>query len=83
MDVDKLKTLISLGENSQIQFKEKADSAYKIGCEMVAFSNSQGGIIIIGINDKNGDITGLTFSEVQQTANLLANAATENIIPSI
>lgn len=47
--------LRDLAEAGQVQFKERIvskDDKYEIGCEMVTFSNSRGGRLIIGINDK-------------------------------
>ncbi|MDE5876966.1 MAG: putative DNA binding domain-containing protein [Muribaculaceae bacterium] len=77
--------LRDLAEAGQLQFKErifKADK-YEIGCEMVAFSNSRGGRIIIGIDDKLGRINALSFMELQETTNLLTNIASENVIPNV
>ena len=54
-----------------------------MGCEMVAFSNTHGGQLVIGINDKTGKINALSFQEVQETTSLLGNIASENVIPSI
>ena len=71
--------LIKKGESSKVQFKEKVDDAYKIGTEMVAFSNSRGGIIIIGVRDKTGEIIGLSYDEIQKTNSLLVNAASDNV----
>lgn len=34
-----------LAEAGQVQFKERANDRYEIGCEMVAFSNTRGGRI--------------------------------------
>ncbi len=45
-----------LAEAGQVQFKERIagkEDKYDIGCEMVAFSNSRGGRLVIGINDKD------------------------------
>ncbi len=49
MDMDALEIfdLIKKGESSKVQFKEMVTDAYKIATEMVAFSNSMGGIIVI------------------------------------
>ncbi len=55
--------LRDLAEAGQVQFKERIvskDDKYDIGSEMVAFSNSRGGKLIIGINDKSGQINALT-----------------------
>ena len=71
------------GEVTKVQFKERIIDAYDVGCEMVAFSNTHGGQLVIGINDKTGKINALSFQEVQETTNLLGNIASENVIPSI
>jgi predicted HTH transcriptional regulator len=72
-----------LAEAGQVQFKERANDRYDIGCEMVAFSNSRGGRLIIGINDKSGEINALSFMELQETTNLLTSIASENVIPNV
>ncbi len=71
--------IISRGESSTVQFKERVHDAYSIATEMVAFSNSQGGLILIGVNDKSGTLNGLSFDEIQTTNQLLVNAASNNI----
>lgn len=83
MEEIELRRLIQGGETSKVQFKEKAEDSYKMACEMVAFSNSKGGLLIIGVNDKNGAIEGLDYVELQKTNSILANAASENVKPSI
>lgn len=78
--------LRDLAEAGQVQFKERIvskDDKYEIGCEMVAFSNSRGGRLIIGINDKSGEINELSFRELQETTNLLTNIASDNVIPNV
>ena len=83
MDALELLDLVQKGESSTVQFKVRINDAYKIGTEMVAFSNTKGGLLIIGINDKTGDIDGLSFDELQSTNQLLANAASDNVKPTI
>ena len=78
-----IKNLITQGETTTVQFKLRAEDAYKIGVEMVAFSNTQGGTLLIGVNDKTGAISGLSFEEIQTTNALLVNAASENVKPAI
>jgi predicted HTH transcriptional regulator len=51
--------------------------------EMIAFSNSEGGLIIFGVNDKTGDLNGLHFSEIASLNGHLANIASNNILPPI
>ncbi|MDR1631783.1 MAG: putative DNA binding domain-containing protein [Dysgonamonadaceae bacterium] len=81
--VENIKHLIPQGETTTVQFKLRSEEAYKMGVEMVAFSNTQGGMLIIGVNDKTGVISGLSFEEIQQTNALLVNAASENVKPAI
>ena len=71
------------GEMSTVQFKERLMNNYDIGCELVAFSNSHGGNLIVGINDETGKINPLSYSEVQEVTNLLGNIASENVVPNI
>ncbi len=61
MDAIELLDLVQKGESSVVQFKVRINDAYKTGTEMVAFSNTKGGLIIIGVDDKTGDIHGLSF----------------------
>jgi predicted HTH transcriptional regulator len=80
---EELIQLISQGETTTVQFKVRVSDAYKIGIEMVAFSNTEGGLLVIGIDDKTGAIQGFSFDEIQQTNALLVNAASENVKPAI
>ena len=79
MTAEDILKLRDLGEVSKMQFKERLLDKYDIGCEIVAFSNTHGGQLIVGINDKTGKINPLSFQEVQETTNLLSNIASENV----
>ena len=83
MEPLELLELIQKGESSTVQFKERLPHTDSIAQEMVAFSNSSGGLIIIGVNDKTGAINGLNFEEIQTTNNLLVNVASQNVFPPI
>ena len=74
---------INAGEVSGVQFKERILDKYDIACELVAFSNSHGGKLVVGIKDKTGETNALSYSEVQETTNLLSAIASENVVPSI
>ena len=74
---------IKAGEVSGVQFKERILDKYDIACELVAFSNSHGGKLVVGIKDKTGETNALSYSEVQETTNLLSDIASENVVPSI
>ena len=81
--MDDILKQIKAGEVSGVQFKERILDKYDIACELVAFSNSQGGKLVVGIKDKTGEINALSYSEVQETTNLLSDIASENVVPSI
>ena len=51
---------IKAGEVSGVQFKERILDKYDIACELIAFSNSHGGKLVVGIKDKTGE-TNATF----------------------
>ena len=81
--MDDILKQIKAGEVSGMQFKERILDKYDIACELVAFSNSQGGKLVVGIKDKTGETNALSYSEVQETTNLLSDIASENVVPSI
>ena len=81
--MDDILKQINAGEVSGMQFKERILDKYDIACELVAFSNSHGGKLVVGIKDKTGEINALSYSEVQETTNLLSDIASENVVPSI
>ena len=81
--MDDILKQIKAGEVSGVQFKERILDKYDIACELVAFSNSHGGKLVVGIKDKTGETNALLYSEVQETTNLLSDIASENVVPSI
>ncbi|MCF6183817.1 MAG: ATP-binding protein, partial [Bacteroidales bacterium] len=89
MDALELLDLIQKGESSTVQFKVRIDkkdkkkSAYDLGTEMVAFANTKGGTLIVGVVDETGEIDGLSYEELQVTNQLLANVSTNNVKPAI
>ncbi len=71
---------ISNGEDSFTQFKREAVPAKDLAKEFVAFLNAEGGILIFGVND-DGDITGLSFDEIEKLGQLIGNTADQNVKP--
>jgi predicted HTH transcriptional regulator len=62
MDIRDVKRLIKDGENEVTEFKKKANFPEKIVKEIVAFANSSGGNLLIGVDD-DGKITGTRTAE--------------------
>jgi len=83
MEVSELLDIIRKGESGKVQFKERMSHITGMAYEMIAFSNSEGGKIIFGVNDKTGDLNGLSFSEIANLNSQLANIASNNILPPI
>lgn len=83
MDVLELLNIINAGETSRVQFKEKLDNPDSIAAEMIAMSNSKGGMILFGIRDKTGEIIGLDYQQLQLTGNKLATIANDSVKPQI
>jgi predicted HTH transcriptional regulator len=57
-----IKNLIQSGENQQLDFKFEISDSRKIARTLVAFSNTDGGILLIGVKD-NGRIAGVRTDE--------------------
>ncbi len=83
MNAIELLDIINLGETSKVQFKREFDNQDKIAAEMIAMSNSKGGMLVFGIDDKTGLIVGLGYEALQKTNNSIATIANELIKPLI
>lgn len=83
MNEEELKTIIAGGETSRVQFKRTFRVAEDAANEMVAFSNTKGGLLIIGVEDKSGRVEGLTYEEIQRLGSLVASAANDGVKPPI
>lgn len=71
-----LKKLASEGEGIQLEFKLKATYPEKIVRELIAFANTEGGTLLIGVDD-DGSIPGVKYPEeeahVVRQGNVLKN----------
>lgn len=73
---------IEHGEDSQYQFKENFTNSEQVAAEMVAFSNSRGGYLLVGISD-DGKVKGLSKEDIHRLNQLISNTATVNVSPPI
>ena len=83
METTELIEIISRGEDSRHQFKENVHNQDSLAEELVAFSNSGGGIIVIGVSDKTNEVIGLTPNDVRRINSLISNTASESVIPPV
>ncbi|HEY5585263.1 MAG TPA: RNA-binding domain-containing protein [Ruminiclostridium sp.] len=82
MDTSELIEIISRDEDSKHQFKANVTNAAQIASEMVAFCNSGGGSIFIGVNN-DGSISELTREDIGRINQLISNASNNNMNPPI
>lgn len=61
-DIRELKKLAAEGEGLQLEFKRKAAYPEKIVRELIAFANTEGGTLLIGVDD-DGSIPGVKYPE--------------------
>jgi len=78
MNKNRLQKEIATGEDSTRQFKVDIKNADSLAAEMVAFSNTDGGTIYIGVED-NGNIKGLSPQDVRRINQLISNTATQHV----
>lgn len=62
MTLRELQLLVKEGEHATLEFKKKVAHPEKIVREIVAFANTQGGNLLIGVSD-NGNLSGVRFPE--------------------
>ncbi|HET6567773.1 MAG TPA: ATP-binding protein [Rhodothermales bacterium] len=67
MHVQELTQLISLGEGSALEFKRKVPRPDRIAKEVIAFANTHGGRLLLGVDD-DGTITGVRDAEEEEYA---------------
>lgn len=72
--------LIEGGENSSVEFKTEDVKIDSLTKEIVALSNTNGGVIFLGVDDK-GAIPGLT--DKKNVEEWIANIARNNVIPAV
>lgn len=78
MTIRELQRLVAEGEHGQLEFKRKANHPDRIVRELVAFANTEGGTLLIGVDD-DGTIYGTKTPEGDQFA--LEKALDEYVRP--
>lgn len=75
-----LRNLIQTGEGPYLEFKKVTPSAEKIAREISAFANSDGGTILVGVNDDKSVPGVAAYFEEEY---LLQKAASELCVPEV
>ena len=82
MHTTELIAALTRGEDSRHQFKADFTNGDALAAEIVAFSNTAGGRIFIGVHD-DGTVCGLATSDVARLNQLLSNTASQNVRPPV
>lgn len=82
MKTSELLEIIARDEDSKHQFKSDVTNELSVAQEMIAFSNTLGGLLIIGASD-DGSISGLKREDMGRLSNIISNAASQQVKPPI
>jgi predicted HTH transcriptional regulator len=80
-----IESLLARGEGKTLEFKENCRSLDRIVRTAVAFANTAGGKIVIGVKDKTKDVVGVVdpLLEEQRLANAFADGIRPLLVPDI
>ncbi|MBW2202307.1 MAG: ATP-binding protein [Deltaproteobacteria bacterium] len=78
MKKSELKAIAAKGEDSHLQFKQDIRNVDALAAEMVAFSNSEGGRILIGFTDA-GELKGVPRAEIGRINQLISKSASQHV----
>jgi ATP-dependent DNA helicase RecG len=78
-------SLLSRQEGKTLEFKRDLSSPDGILRTIVAFANTSGGIILLGVEDKSRRVIGVNnvLAEEERLANLIADGISPKLIPSL
>ncbi len=81
----KLEELIKQHEGKTFEFKANIDSKAKLLATIIAFSNTAGGKLVIGVDDKSRQIIGINdpILAEESLANFISDTVEPHIVPNI
>jgi len=83
MNAAELLNIIKSGETSKVQFKETLPPQESVIKEIAAMANSSlGGMILFGVKDKTGEITGLSSEQIEHADRKAAECG-DNVKPPV
>lgn len=91
MNMQDLARRIRLGEDSRLELKEvhfeaqkvKAPRRAELADELAAFANSQGGLLVLGVNDKTRTVTGIPLDRLDAVEDVVREVCNDSIKPSL
>jgi ATP-dependent DNA helicase RecG len=80
-----LVTLLSRPEGKTLEFKRDLSSPEGVLKAVVAFANTSGGVIVLGVEDRTKKVTGIrdVLAEEERLASLIADSISPKLVPSI
>src|ERR1700693_902951 len=80
-----LEEILTRNEGKTLEFKENSHSLQKIIQTVIAFANTAGGIILLGIKNETKEIIGLqnVLQEEEKIANAIADSVSPLLIPNL
>lgn len=80
-----LKDFLKKDEGKTLEFKENSRSKAKIIRTIVAFANTAGGTLVIGVRDKTKEVIGVSdaLMEEEKISNMIADCIKPSLIPDI
>jgi ATP-dependent DNA helicase RecG len=80
-----IETLLSRDEGKTLEFKEDLSSPRQVVRSVVAFANTAGGTIVVGIQDRTKAVVGIkdALTQEERVANVLADCVQPQLIPDI
>ena len=72
-------------EGKTLEFKRDLSSPLGIVCTVVAFANTAGGVLLIGVEDKTGFVRGVAdvLAAEERLADILADTVAPQVMPDI
>ncbi len=72
--------ILSQGENSAVEFKSAATTPEMVAREMISFANTNGGVILVGVED-DGTVSGVDTGKQNET--WASNIARDAVVPPL
>jgi predicted HTH transcriptional regulator len=77
--------LLSRPEGKTLEFKRDLSSSENLLKTIVAFANTSGGVVVLGVEDGTKEVKGISniLAEEERLANLIADSISPKLVPSI